>query len=350
MEQERQGDAPASPAAIEGGYKLTSEDYALVMSATSSLDVPVKVRNKLYAALARALAKPNVSDKVLARWSEDQEASASKFQFLKEWCKDTNFGEITITETHIRKSEAVKELTMGYYTQVDLELKYKGIPSASEFIAKIMSTAKSIPHPMFPKDKALRMFRVLDAFKEGRKDTNIQEKQATVAGTAVGEGAAKALENVFSKPVLSDEQLFTAAMDTAKTTPQPKEQAKAKGKAKAKAKADALMDAEPAALAEQIGKSASKVMKLNICASRLGALEFDMSTLRKRLEDKKPAMKTLLDSHIYTVEDLKSKIEIAIISDETDAGVLKDLSDQTAAVLADKKMKDDIATANKQVK
>ena len=95
---------------------MTSEDYALVMSATSSLDVPVKVRNKLYAALARALAKPNVSDKVLARWSEDQEASASKFQFLKEWCKDTNFGEITITETHIRKSEAVKELTIWAIT------------------------------------------------------------------------------------------------------------------------------------------------------------------------------------------------------------------------------------------
>ena len=343
----------SSPAAdgtgAGGGYKVSPDEMQLIMGAESSIDVPVRLRNKLYAALNRALLKPNVSDHVLARWSEDQNSSTNKFVFLQEWCKDTTFGQVIISESHIKKSEKVKEMTLGYYTQLDLEMKYKLAtnPSAAAFIQKIIKTSKSIAHPLFPKDKSMRMFQVLDNFTENRKDSELHTKEALMCGTVAGPTAAKAVEDAFAKPVLSDAACFSAFDSVPALGEQPKSP---KAKAKAKGKAGPVKQVDPGEAIDDASKSASKVTKLSVCVARLSALENDMHVLRKKLEQKKPAMKTLLDAHMGNVEILKAKLEDALILDEDDVVALKEYSEKTAALVADKTLKSDIATARSLVK
>ena len=341
----------SSPAADGLGYKINPDDMEIIMSAGSSIDVPVKLRNKLYAALNRALQKPNVSDHVMARWSEDHNNATNKFTFLKEWCKDTDFGQVDVSESHIKKSEKSKEMTLGYYSQMDLELKYNvaNNPSAAAFIQKIIKTAKSIAHPLFPKDKSMRMFQVLDNFTELRKDTDLHTKEAHMSGTVAGPTAAKAVEDAFAKPVFSDTGGFSA-FESEQPLQAQSPKTKAKAKAKAKAEAAAAKPVDDCKAPDDAKKSASKVMKLSVCVTKLNAVDSEMIVLRKKLEQKKPAMKTLLDAHLGKIEILKAKLEDALILDEDDVDVLKEFSEDTAALLADKTLKADMTTARSSVK
>ncbi len=52
-----------------GFYQMTPEDRKMVFDAKHSGDVPLRVRNKLYSAIGRHMARPTVQKHMLAEWS-----------------------------------------------------------------------------------------------------------------------------------------------------------------------------------------------------------------------------------------------------------------------------------------
>ena len=320
-------------------YKMLDADRDLVLSAASSLDVPVNIRNKLYAALNRALKKPWVSPNILARWSEDQTSSTAKFNFLKEWCKDTTFNAVTIEEKHTKKSEDFRQMTIGWLTKLDLELKYKVAtnPAGRAYVDKLMK-GQSKPHPFFPRDKEMRLYKHLSDFTEGRIDSNVHEKGFSVKGEMEGNAdIVTSLAGQFGSSMLSDADNagFQPAVD----------ETKPKGKGKAKAKA-APSSPGPEGKVDKKPKDGPKAIKLALLLNKVNGKEIEMNMLRNQLGTVKPNMKNILDSHLQQLEDIKSKLEPAALAGDEDV----DLSNEVVVFLGGKEMKSDIQLAAKSVK
>ena len=314
-------------------YKISDADRDAVLTAATSLDVPVGVRNKLYAALGRSLQKSWVPAAVLARWSEDSENAGTKFCFLKEWVQNTKFAHVQVQERHLQRSEEFKAIIFGWSTKMDLDIKYQSAtnPAGAAYVNKLIAKAQSKPHPFFPKDKSMRLYKVLSEVSEGRRESNIKEKGYTLEGNMEeNEDTFKALESAMQKDVPEVLAAGEAGDDSKK---------KSKGKAKAKA------EAAPVAAVEGAKQKAS-APKLAVCLNKLNAKEVEMSTMRTRLASTKPGMKQILDVHLGKLEVLKGKLEPLVLNGEEDV----DLAAEATAFLHDKDLKNDVRLASQQLK
>lgn len=314
-------------------YKISDADRDAVLTAASSLDVPISVRNKLYAALGRSLQKSWVPAAVLARWTEDSENAGTKFAFLREWVQNTKFAHVQIKEQHIQRSEQFKAIIFGWSTKMDLDIKYQSAtnPAGASYVSKLIAKAQTKAHPFFPKDKSMRLYKVLAEVSEGKRESNNKEKSYALEGSMEeNDDAFKALEGAMQTNVPEVLEAGDAGDDGKK---------KSKEKAKAKAETATVSAVEPA-------KKKAVALKLAACLNKLNAKEVEMSTMRTRLALTKPGMKQILDVHLGKLEVLKGRLEPLVLNGEEDV----DLAGEAAAFLQDKDMKTDVRLASQQLK
>ena len=145
------------------GYKIDEETKSLVLAAECSTDVPIKVRNRLYAAMGRVFDAAangrnplNIQPAVVARYVDEKGSQAASFKMLKEFVADTSCATMTFDEKHVLSSERYMDKQYERLTQLDLEIRYDAAtnPAGKAHVEFLMKNSKSFPHPDFPKIKA----------------------------------------------------------------------------------------------------------------------------------------------------------------------------------------------------
>jgi hypothetical protein len=208
-----------------GTYVLTPDDLKIMQEAQTSGDVPIKVRNRLYAALNRFMGKCQ-DDELLDAWSK----SPDKFSFLKLWSCDTTGRQVKVQFSETKQMEKNSGMRFVWKTEVDLHIMYpkKDYPEGKDMVARIVASARSQPHPdpRFRKDKAMRLYRVLAEKSESEMNRWLKQAEATT-DTLVGSAAAstavsQAFENRQKTPVEHDDEYQpppSAAKKNQRTTP-----------------------------------------------------------------------------------------------------------------------------------
>ena len=140
----------------------------LIAKALGPGDIPVKLRNKLYAAMDRMMkaaeaGRKEISGAVLARFAEDKKDKNKMFFFLQEWCNDTSCGSLRVTEEHVHKSYKYSESAYMWITPPELKLRFKAYkyPEMMVYCEKLLAGSKSKKHPIHPKDNELALHRIL---------------------------------------------------------------------------------------------------------------------------------------------------------------------------------------------
>jgi len=159
----------------------------------------VKDRSRLYAALHRSMERPGVPGGVLAAWAAAANEKDGKFLFLKKWIADPTFGFLRAFE---KQSSAKETFNGGEYvwaTRMDAQNMYANVEGGKEYAEKLIANARqSKPHPDFPKDKTMRMYRILAKLSDGFKNKNTSgrgyEAEAEVTDKAGGEALLAAVE------------------------------------------------------------------------------------------------------------------------------------------------------------
>ena len=145
------------------GYKIDEETKSLVLAAECSTDVPIKVRNRLYAAMGRVFDAAangrnplNIQPAVVARYVDEKGSQAASFKMLKEFVADTSCATMTFDEKHVLSSERYMDKQYERLTQLDLEIRYDAAtnPAGKAHVEFLMKHSKSFPHPDFPNIKA----------------------------------------------------------------------------------------------------------------------------------------------------------------------------------------------------
>ena len=158
------------------GYKIDDETQSLVLAAECSTDVPIKVRNRLYAAMGRVFDAAangrnplNIQPSVVARYVDEKGSQAASFKMLKEFVADTSCATMTFDEKHVLSSERYMDKQYERLTQLDLEIRYDAAtnPAGKAHVEFLMKNSKSFPHPDFPKNKSMRQYKVLKHLTEG---------------------------------------------------------------------------------------------------------------------------------------------------------------------------------------
>jgi hypothetical protein len=104
---------------------------------------------------------------------------------------------------------------------------------------------------------------------------------------------------------------------------------------------------KPAATTEDGAKPVkppAKPINLLTAMNRLNVFEVQMSQLRGKLGERKPAMKTMLDGYLTTLEDIKSRVETALYAGGAEP---EDLIAESMSFCSSKTMKADITLAGK---
>ena len=211
-----------------GTYVLTPDNLKIMQEAQTSGDVPIKVRNRLYAALNRFMGKCQ-DDELLDAWSK----SPDKFSFLKLWSCDTTGRQVKVQFSETKQMEKNSGMRFVWKTEVDLHIMYKtkDYPEGKDMVARIVASARSQPHPdpRFRKDKAMRLYRVLAEKSESEMNRWLKQAEATT-DTLVGSAAAstavsQAFENRQKTPVEHDDEYQpppSAAKKKTKAPPRPR--------------------------------------------------------------------------------------------------------------------------------
>ena len=105
-----------------GNYQMNMEDRQMILAATGSADINVKVRNKLYAAINRSMAKPNASLAMVNAWKEARDSGThdGKFSFLKNFAQDTSGADLDIWESVAKSSKTYNDEKYMWVTKFDL--------------------------------------------------------------------------------------------------------------------------------------------------------------------------------------------------------------------------------------
>ncbi len=280
-----QGYTPAAAGVFDGPsvpttpfFHIPEHEAQLVLTAATAADVPVDVRNKLQLTMGRDMRKQGVPGHVLARWADakrDRTGKASLL-FLQEWVSDKSFGTLLAREKSERVAstflQAPCSFTVSWVylacsacacmclscihlfctrmymsagqeeyiwaTREDLMRDYSGYgrPEGKEYVDRLLAHSKqSRPHPLFPKDREMRLHKVLGRVSEGRSasstSTRGYELVAEVAPDAahaefVGE-AVRGLPALAGMPGLSGLGDELAPATAGADPPTPKRQRKA---------------------------------------------------------------------------------------------------------------------------
>ena len=188
-------------------YQLKPDERATILSATSSKDVPVALRNKLYSALKRCLIAGKMSDVVADEWlATEAKGHTGKFDFLQKWAGDTSGGTIVLGHQVEQLTEDYDDTEYVWMTKMDLYLAKKALENADMkcYCDKLIAAAKSKKHtdPKHKNDTDMKLYRVLGFHKEGHREAN-KRKSSMNLDVEVEAEAHKAILSQFSasKPV-----------------------------------------------------------------------------------------------------------------------------------------------------
>ena len=101
---------------------MSAEDRNVILTAESARDIKVKVRNKLYAAIARTMTRPSASLNMVEEWQKAQDSGnqEAKFSFLKKFAHDTSGGDLNIWEKVTKSAESYNDEKYMWVTKFDL--------------------------------------------------------------------------------------------------------------------------------------------------------------------------------------------------------------------------------------
>jgi hypothetical protein len=286
--------APITPAdAFPAKSYVVAEDVRQkVLTAVDASGVPVAERNKLYAALNRAMKQSGVPPAIVEKW----ESTKNKFDMLKEWVSNNcSFPmDVVFGEERQAGSETYNDQQFGWFSEMDLMIKFHGweYPDGAAHVKKLISAAKaSKRHPDFPKDKDMKLYKILNAMVTGTRDTvgtnkfitsKIQCEQKSEVEMAMNKVKleAKRLQGDVSSDGSSDDD------DDNGKKRKRKQSSQGKPKAKAKASTDAptttgtkgKKKTDGDSIESKIGVCHQKAMQLRKLAST-----FDVSTHRGKM-------------------------------------------------------------------
>mgnify|MGYP003346170363 CR=1 FL=1 len=156
---------------------MTADERALILDAKDSKDVPVKLRNKLYAALNRFLTSPRVTKSVAEAWKNAADKGHhSKFEFLQTWARDTSGGQVELEEVHRRESTDKDELMYSWITKYDLYINKNAyrFPQIMVYCDKLIAAARSKKHVdrKFRNDPEMKMYKILNSCLENHTESS----------------------------------------------------------------------------------------------------------------------------------------------------------------------------------
>ena len=206
-----EGGPPASgkPPSPDGGflYTLKPEERAQILTATSSKEVPVHLRNKMYSALKRCLDAGKMSDVVADEWAAAEcKGHTGKFEFMQKWAGDTSGGTITLRHQVEQKTKEYEGHEFVWMNKMDLYLEKKAYENAEmkAYCDKLMASSKSKKHPdpKHKNDPEMKLYKVLGFLKEGKGEATKRKNIMDLEIEAEAD-AHKSILNQFaaSKPV-----------------------------------------------------------------------------------------------------------------------------------------------------
>ena len=160
------GTSPTGSREIGAFYKLTAAERSTLLSARTSKDVDLKLRNKIYVAMNRFLKSEKVTKAAIDNWAAaSAKGDTGKFEFLQKWARDTSGGKISLHENHQQSTEDSENTTWVWTTKWDLYNAKKAFknPEMRLYCDKILSSAKTKKHadPKFKNDTDMKLYRVL---------------------------------------------------------------------------------------------------------------------------------------------------------------------------------------------
>jgi hypothetical protein len=205
------GGPPASgkPPSPDGGflYTLKPEERSVILTATSSKEVPVALRNKMYSALKRCLDGGKMSEVVAEEWqTAENKGHVGKFEFMQKWAGDTSGGTITLKHQVVQGTKDYGGHEFVWLTKMDLYLEKKALENAEmkAYCDKLMAFSKSKKHPdpKHKNDPEMKLYKVLGFLKEGKNDST-SRKNCMDLDIEAESGAHKAILGQFAegKPV-----------------------------------------------------------------------------------------------------------------------------------------------------
>ena len=184
-------------------YNLSADDRAVVLKAKSSKDVPIKTRNKLYAALGRFLDKPSVPAAVAKTWENaETKGPHGKFELLQQWAKDTSGGTVKLTEKHNNLTDDYDDTEWSWMTKWDLYAAKKAfhVPELKAYCDKLIANAKSKKHPdpKFKNDPDMKLYKILGSNVEGHKESSKRASEMVITANVAKDGHASVI-NQFAQ-------------------------------------------------------------------------------------------------------------------------------------------------------
>ena len=171
-----------------GFYKMSAEDRMAILSAKDSSEVPVKVRNRLYAALGRLVksASHRVSPAFLQKWQAAQAAgNETKFSFLQTWARDTTGSEVVMSERFTRATTESNKEKYSWVTKYDLYAAKQAWanPLQMGYCDKLLAVARTRPHsdPKHKKDSTQSHKQSDESPTHIQREEHVQEEEHSQA-------------------------------------------------------------------------------------------------------------------------------------------------------------------------
>ena len=183
------GTSPTGAQTMGAFYKLTASERSILLSARTSKDVDLKLRNKIYVAMNRFLKSEKVTKAAIDNWAAaSAKGDIGKFEFLQNWARDTSGGKISLHENHQQSTEDSENTTWVWTTKWDLYNAKKAFknPEMRIYCDKIINAAKTKKHydSKFKGDPDMKLYRVLgevmDSTTTSTKRTSTMKLSADV--------------------------------------------------------------------------------------------------------------------------------------------------------------------------
>ncbi len=214
-----------------GFYQMDAEDRALVLNARMPKDIPLKVRNKIYSAIGRALDRPKISSAMAVAWRSAETAEQpreAKFEFLRKFAQDTEGAEMNIWEMGERTQRSYEDDRYIWITKTELYVKMNAFKykEVAIYCDKQLAGAPTRPHTekRHRRDPDFRQYKILKESIDGDwKDTSHKsgyELEGGVDPSATTE-AVLACEQAMGPKRKRDDDVLEKELPIAKTSKLP---------------------------------------------------------------------------------------------------------------------------------
>ncbi len=208
-------------------YSISPEDQAILRAAKTSKDVPSRVRNRLYAAISRMVAKNNTNHRIITAWDAcGEKGHTGKFSFLKMFAEDPSCAQCLCTQVFEKLTQDYAEKQWAWLTkfQVFAEFHAYSSPRAMHYCEELLAASKKRRN----KNKRLKQGDHFDQYRIQLKDiegavTQNTEKTSLSVTAQPGQASEKELNNIVGtlkrKQQLEDEENDTPNKRSKKQTP-----------------------------------------------------------------------------------------------------------------------------------